>query len=438
MSDISTTVRKGTALAGIAAATLGLQLAAAEAQAPKDLTVLGLEVHQHNLRATGFARGGVDTLAALEKETNSRIVFNTGTTTSLQESLQRLGVLSRTDEDVIYVNQLDANIRVKTFLAPLNDFIARKPIEGYPKQWPPGVIAASTFDNGLYLLPVRCGTFTLWYNTQLMSERGIPGTPKTPEELLDYARKGTFTRPSGEKVFGFTSRGDKWSITEDLAVLARMYGGDLIGANMEVLINKAGAVKAVQLLQTMYAEGLMPPNWTSIDGTALQQLFRDARLTLTVAGANYGSQVNNDQSKVKGIAFPAHMPLARELWTDKITYSPSVIWFWGVSILKGSTDKDLAYDLIRHIGRQDVQTEMAKNGNGPCTLDVLDERAKVDAAMKLTQEIFAISWPPIPSHPRMNQVRDLIGETVQTIVVNKLDAQKELDAVAERIRRILG
>ena len=38
----------------------------------------------------------------------------------------------------------------------------------------------------------------------------------------------------------------------------------------------------------------------------------------------------------------------------------------------------------------------------------------------------------------MNQVRDLMGEAIQNIVVNGLDAQTELDAVARRIERLLN
>jgi multiple sugar transport system substrate-binding protein len=410
---------------------------AALAQESKPLTVLGLDVHQSNLRALGFAKGGVDTLLPFEKATNSKVVFSTGTTTSLQESLQRLGTLSSTTEDVIYVNQLDTNARVKSFLAPLTPYAAKKPLPGFPQQWPAGVIAAATIDGNLYTLPIRCGTFTLWYNDSVFADKGI-AVPRTPEELYAAAKAGTFTRPNGEKVFGFSSRGDKWGITEDLAVLSRMYGGDLVTPKMEVVINQPGATKAVELLTRMYAEGLMPPNWTSIDGSSLIQLVRDERVTLSLGGANYGPQFNNGQGKISGHAKPAHMPLAKELWTDKITYSPSVIWFWGVSILKGSANKDLAYDFIAHVAKPDVQLDMAKNGNGSCLLDILEARAVDDPGMKLSLDIFKISWPPIPSHPRMNQVRDLIGETIQNIVVNKLEAKPELDRLAQRIKRILG
>jgi multiple sugar transport system substrate-binding protein len=405
----------------------------------KDLTVLGLEVHLNNMRGLGFAKGGYDNLADFEKSENAKVTYVTGTTTSLQEALTRLGTLSSTKEDVIYVNQLDANKRLTTYLAPLTPDVTTRKIEGFPDRWPAGVIASATFDGKLYLLPLRCGTFTLWYNDRIFSDLGIAGPPTTPDELYEIAKKGTFTRPNGEKVFGFLPRGDKWSLTEDMTVLARMYGGDLISQDFDVGFNKPPAVAAVKLLQRMYKEGLMPPNWTSIDGNSQAEFFRSERVTMVIGGANYDSQYNKTgDSKIAGHAIPAHMPLIAELKTPQVSYSPSTIWYWGVGVLAGSQNKPLAYDFVEHIAEPKAQAELAANGNGPCTSDVLAEMAKTSPGMKLAQQIFAISRPTVPAHPNMNQVRDIMGETVQNIVVNNLDAQAELDKAAARIKRLLN
>lgn len=432
---------KGTVIGAVAAALLSSVAITTPVRAadPEELTVMGLEVHLNNMRARGFAAGGVDNLADFEKGHNAKVEYITGTTTSLQEALQRLGPLQNTKEDVIYVNQLDANKRLTNFLAPLTPTFTDRHVQGFPDKWPAGVVASATFGDKLYLLPIRCGTFTLWYNDRIFKELGISGPPTTPEELYEIAKKATFTRPNGEQVFGFSPRGDKWSLTEDMTVLARMYGGDLITQDFDVTINQPPAVKAVQLLQRMYKEGIMPPNWASVDGSALAELFRNERAAIVIGGANYDSQYNKTgESKVAGHAIPAHMPLVAELKTPEVSYSPSTIWYWGVGIFNGASDKDLAYDFVEHIAEPQVQKELAVNGNGPCTTDVLAELAKTSPGMKLAEEIFAISRPTIPAHPNMNQVRDLMGETIQNIVVNGLDAQSELDRAAERIKRLLS
>jgi multiple sugar transport system substrate-binding protein len=417
---------------------LGTMLPGAAA-AQQDLTVLGLEVHLNNMRALAQWEGGVDNLASFETDNNAKVNYVTGTTNSLQEALTRLGSLDNTAEDIIYVNQLDANSRLTSYLQPLDQVLAPNTVAGFPDQWPAGVVASASFDNKLYLLPLRCGTFTLWYNDRIFSELGIAAPPKTPDELYEIAKKGTFTRPNGEQVFGFSPRGDKWSLTEDMTVMARMFGGDLITQDFKVALNQPPAVAAVKLLQRMYKEGLMPPNWAAIDGSVQAEMFRSERLSMVIGGANYDGQYNKaTDSKIAGHAVPAHLPLLAELQTPEKPFSESVIWYWGVGVLHGSTDKDLADKFVQHIASAPVQQELANNGNGPCTTGVLAEMAKTSPGMKLAQDIFAVSRPTIPAHPNMNQVRDLMGEAIQNIVVNGLDAQTELDAVARRIERLLN
>jgi multiple sugar transport system substrate-binding protein len=420
---------------GLAAALAGTAPAAAQGT-NREVTMMGLEVHLNNLRAQGFARGGVDTLADFERDV-AKVRFNTGTTNALQEALNRIGVLNRAEEDLIFVNFADASARLRSFLQPLNEYMAKEPIAGFPGNWSPGMVAASTLGNQLYMIPFRCGTFMLWTNNENARTAGISGVPRTPEELYEQAKAGTFTRPNGEKVFGFLLRGDKWSVNEDFAMAVRMFGGDLVTPDMKVVINESGAVKAAEMLRRMYVEGIIPPNWATLDGGALIQLFREGRVTMAFGGSSWGAQFEGGDSKVKGIVTPSHMPLSRALWTDKVTYSPSIVWFWAIAMFKGANDKDVGYQLIRHMMKPEVQREAARNGNGPCTADLSAEMAATQPVMKLAQEIFAISRTPLPAHPRMGQVRDLIGVSVQNIVVNGVPAQAELDKAAEQIRRLL-
>lgn len=409
----------------------------AAAQDEPTLTVMGLGVHMDNLRATGTAEGGVDSVAPFEAETGASVSFITGTTNSLQEALVRLGPLNRTIEDVIYLTDYEADERLAGFLAPLTPAV-ESGIPGYPEQWSAGALDALTFDDHLHALPMRCGTFIMWYNDLIFDEVGLSGAPTTPEELHEFARQATFTRPNGEQVFGFLPRGDKWSLPQDLTVLARMFGGDLITMDLEVVINEPPAVATIQMLQDMYREGILPPNWTSINGAAQIDLFRTGRASMSLGGANYAVQYGGEDSLVAGHAVPAHLPLVEELQTDEVPFSPSVIWYWAIGVLAGSENKDLAYDFISHIAAPDVQIEMARNGNSACTEEVLAWQAENDPAMRVAQEIFAVTRPTVPAHPNMVQIRDLIGEAVQDIVVSDLDVQASLDQLAQRIGRLLN
>ena len=270
------------------AATLLFTVAGPAIAQGGDLLVMGGQGHEDNMRGIGTAAGGEDILSPFEAEKGVKVLWSAATNPQVQEALQRLGPLSSTAEDVIFVHQFDTNARLPDFLEPLDDYLAANPIEGFPEDWAPGVAAASVVDGKRYLIPFRCGAMTLWYNDQLFADRGIAAGPSVPEGIYDIAKAATFTRDNGEKVFGVAFRGTSWSITEDLAAFARAYGGDVVQPDGTVSVNQPAAVAAVNLLKRLYKEGLMPPNWATLDQSGVNQLrFKDGRVAMTLGGANY-------------------------------------------------------------------------------------------------------------------------------------------------------
>ena len=418
------------------AASLMLAIAAPGAAQDKELLVMGGQTHEDNMRGTGPAAGGPDILGPFEAAEGVKVKWSAATNPQLQEALQRLGPLSSTAEDVIFVHQFDTNARLPDFLEPLDSYLAADPIPGFPDDWAPGVAAASVIDGKRYLIPFRCGAMTLWYNDQLFAERSLSSGPKVPEDIYEIAKAATFTRDNGEKVFGVAFRGTSWSITEDLAALARAYGGDVVGADGTVMVNQPAAVAAVNLLKRLYKEGLMPPNWATLDQAGVNQLFKDGRVAMTLGGANYNKTFNDGQSAVDGHAVATPWPLAQEQQTAERKNGDGTVFYWGLGILKGSQHKDLAYKFLRHISTPESVHALAVNGSGPCTAGELSVAAKEDPAMAIQASISAVSRDPLPVNENINQIRDALGETIQNIVVNDLDTQSELDALARRLERL--
>lgn len=427
--------------------TRGLRLACATAIATvlaissplaqeKSLLVIGGQGQFDNMRGQGTAVGGADILTPFEAEHGAKVNWSVATNPQLQESLQRLGPLSSTAEDVIFVHQFDTNSRLPDYLEPLDSYITASPIDGFPDDWAPGVLAASVFDDQRYLVPFRCGAMTLWYNDELFAERGLSEGPKVPEDIYEIAKAATFTRANGEQVFGAAFRGTSWSITEDLAALARAYGGDLVQPDGTVTVNHEPVVNAVNLLKRLYKEGLMPPNWATLDQSGVNQLFKDGRVALTLGGTNYNKTFNDGSSVVDGHAVATRWPLVAELQTPERNYGAGTVFYWGLGILKGSQNKQLAADLIGHISTPQAVHDLAVNGSGPCTASELAIAAQSDPAMAIQAEIFSVSSSPLPVNENINQIRDVLGETIQNIVVNDLDTQAELDGLARRFERL--
>src|SRR5262249_58921595 len=119
----------------------------------------------------------------------------------------------------------------------------------------------------LYGIPMRATTTFLHWNRAVFEERGIGGPPKTIEEFAEIARKCTFTRPNGEKVYGFSVQGTKAEIFYPLLDLSRAWDGDFMTADYRVVCNEPPVVKALTLLRDLVKDGVMPPNLTTHSNT---------------------------------------------------------------------------------------------------------------------------------------------------------------------------
>jgi len=405
------------------------------------LIVIGHRVHRTT--AQGEEGTGRNLVEEFEKKYNVDVVYQTFPTTQIQEKLFRLGPLSRCEEDIIHINSPWAVKRLTKFLEPLDKYLKTKPIEGFPEDWPPATVNNYTIEGSLYAMPVRTGFGGLWYNKKIFAERGIPWPPRTPEELYETAAKCTYEKPSGEKVFGFCMRGVTWEIHEGLVCLARWWGGDFITPDYRVTCNEPPAIKALELLRRMYQEGIMPPNWTSIDFAENMKLFQEGRAAIVRGATSYG-QIYNDpkQSKIAGYAAVTTDPLARELWTPERNFGVDMVFAWAQGIFQGSDQKDLAWEFIRFLASEEAQIEMAKSGNAPARTSVWQAKTKsdhpaYDPGAWAGTAIAPYTRFPLPPIEKITEVIDVIGTRTQNVVVHGRPAQAEMDLLAKELEDLI-
>src|SRR6218665_3000959 len=118
-------------IAALAITSLG---AGAIAQDKPTLTIVGAE-HLHN-NLTGKVVNGVNLLTKFEEEFGAQVKFVLSPAPELRDVVNRLGTLAQTEEDLIYTLDMEQNERYASFLSPLDDFMAEKPIAGFPDAWP--------------------------------------------------------------------------------------------------------------------------------------------------------------------------------------------------------------------------------------------------------------------------------------------------------------
>jgi len=408
-------------------------------QGREQLIAVGHRVHE--AIASGEEGKGKNLIKAFEEKYNVDVIYQTFDVPRLIEKFYRLGPLKSCAEDIIYIGDYtQIKPDMMRFLEPFDPYIKTEPIAGFPEKWPLSLIEMSMVEGSYYVIPVRVGYEGVWYNEKIFDERGIPGPPRSPEEIYEIAKKCTYKKPTGEKIFGFSSRGTALYALQNMVKLARMWEGDAITPDLKVTLNDAPAIKALELLRRMYQEGIMPPDWHTFTYAEDVKMFQEGRVAMVLEPTNYNPTFNDPEtSKIAGNAALATIPLAKEFITSERNFARPITFLWSMGILKGSQKKGLAWKYIRFLSSKDSHLNMALSGNPPARIDVLEdpEYARMNPTAKIEAKIAPYAVPWIPAFPNVSEVIDIIGEHIHNVVVYGKSPQEEMDKATEKVKPLL-
>ena len=411
---------------GAAAATVGI----ARAQG-KSLNLLAHPVIK--TVATG-ATGGDITTQWLAQSGNSLswVTLDTG---PLHERLFREASLSRTSIDVATLLNAYASPRVSTLFEPLDELMQSSQIEELRDIFP-GFLDAMTFNGKLYAIPFRHSTSGMHYNEELFTERGITKVPETVEEMIEAARKLTYTRADGTQVYGFLISG---LVYPNVVDLARCWDGDFISRDLKVVANQAPMVRAITLLRDFYKEGVLPRNFAQIKDEDINSWMSSGRAAITFQGMSRHVFYNDPtKSKFPGRIKSAVIPISASL-KSKYAAAPAKTEFWSFAIPKNSTNKEAAWSLIRDLTSKENTIRAAVNGNGPVRASAyadprIRERvpyAEVEAAQLRTARV------PLPAFDNAARAADIFVEEMQLAVLGQKEPQSAMDSVVQRVEPLL-
>jgi hypothetical protein len=211
-------------------APVALSAGLAHSQAkPDKLTILSHRVHMSVITGT---KGG-NAIEDWSKRNGVGIDWVTLDTGPLHERLFREASLGSTSIDMAFLLNTRATPNAVRLLEPLDPLMKADPLED-PADLFPGLVAAMKFGGQQYAVPHRHATTGFHYNEAIFQERGVP-IPKTFEDVIDAAKKLTFTRPDGSQVFGFLLEGDNYPNVIDMA---RAFDGDFLTLDYKLRINE--------------------------------------------------------------------------------------------------------------------------------------------------------------------------------------------------------
>ena len=415
-------------LAGAAA----LPAVRARAAQPDTLNVYAHRIHK--TVATG-AQGG-DITAAWTKATGVKINWVTFETAPLEERLFREASLTQTSVDVGFILNTQATERLARLFEPLEPLAAAAPLEN-PADIFPGLMQGNMVGGKLYGVPFRHASSGLHYNATYFAERGIPGPPATIEDMLDYARRCTYTRSDGTKVSGFVMGGLGYA---DIIAFARAWDGDYINASMQVVANQPPMVTAVTALRELYVAGALPRNVAAINGEDVNVWMQTGRAAMILGGMGRNAIYNDPaKSKFPGAIKTIPVPVAAAM-QGKYDVAPTKVEFWSMAIPRAAQHKELSWSLIRAMAAKDATIMAALNGNGPVRNSAYDDPRIRDTLPYAEDErrVLKVSRVAIPAFDHAAKAGDLLQEEVQAAVLGMKTPQKAMDDLTERTKAILG
>jgi arabinogalactan oligomer/maltooligosaccharide transport system substrate-binding protein len=222
-------------------------------------------------------------------------------------------------------------------IEPIDFFVDEKTTA----QLVPGMMAAMTYRDTIYGLPLNYKSIAMIYNTAL-----VKTPPKTTGELIKVA-KGLTNAASGR--FGLAYEYSNFFFH---AALMNAYGGQVFAAGAKPTIDSPQNVQAVKTMMKWYkTDGILPADPSS---TLIASLFNEGKAAIVFSGPWFLGEV---QDKVKYAIAP--LPTV-----DEAGGKPMKPWLTveGVYVSAGSKQKEAAYKFAEYLVSTEAAAVLALEG----------------------------------------------------------------------------
>jgi len=415
---------------GLAAGPLAGVLPA-RAQGAVKMTIVSHRVHQQT--ATEGPAG--DVIKGWRDANNAALEWVTLDLNAIHDRVFREAGLGSSEVGVSFVLNTRAVPDIAPLFESLEPYLAKAPIEDFG-DLAQGMVRAFTFKGARQGIPYRHAVNAFHYNDAFLKERGLERPPQVIDELLEAARKLTYTRTDGTKVHGFGFQADNYS---DVVKLARASGGDFITDDYKCVADQPGMIKALTLLRQMYFEGLIPKNITAMKQNDLITAMQTGQVAMTYFPFGRTVLFNDPKSS----KFPGAFKLALPIVSREMAAKGEVIAtaeFWSMMIPKNSRHKDLAWSLIRELSTRANTVKTAVNGNGPVRASAYGDPQLMEKVSYAALEAKALraARAPMPAFNKAAEAKDVFVEEMQASILGLQTPEAAGKNMARRIQPLLA
>jgi arabinogalactan oligomer/maltooligosaccharide transport system substrate-binding protein len=286
--------------------------------------------------------------------------------------------------------------------------------EKVTSQLVPGMMAAMTYRDTVYGLPLNYKSIAMIYNTAM-----VKAPPKTTGELVKVA-KGMTDAKTGR--FGLAYEYSNFFFH---AALMNAFGGQVFGPGPTPTIDSPQNIAAVKLMLKWYkADGILPADPSS---TLIASLFNEGKSPIVFSGPWFLGEV---QDKVKYAVAP--LPTV-----DEAGGKPMRPWLTveGVYVSAGSANKEKAYGFAQYLISKDAALVLAlEGGQMPTNKSVYDDpRVAANPTIRGFRKQLETAVP-MPNYAEMTMMWSPVTTAMNKIVKGSATPEVALKEAQDTIK----
>jgi multiple sugar transport system substrate-binding protein len=397
-----------------------------------DIVVLCHKVHQKALE--GYEGGGKNLVDGFMKEypNVTDVKFITAGTPEVHDKLFREVALPRTDIDVSLIYTPHISGKVPKLMAALDEHMKAEPVEDLDDIFQ-NLRNDLIFGGETYGLPMRAGGNAMFFNRGILKERGIGEKFDTIEQVVEAMYKCTFVRPNGDEVYGYAKQGRKSEIPFTMGIWLRTKDGDIMTENLELKVTDSRVIEAVELHKKLFDDKVLPPNFTALANKDVIDLIKGKRTTFGFTGPDYGTRFVGDDGLTWDEVGYINTPPAEAYKSQFPEAAPTMTFQWAFVVPGNAKNVRMSWNFIRHMSSKEGVLNQALSGNNPVRASVYDmpEYKEGVRFVEVTRNIFKYGRKLFPGFDSFAEVRDMIGEEMQRVVLGEKTARAAM-ADAER------
>jgi multiple sugar transport system substrate-binding protein len=335
--------------------------------------------------------------------------------------------------DVAWLAQFAAS----GWLEPLDPYLGKEGCAGLEAFFPGMIETVDTYDGSVVALPVYVDGGLLYYRKDLLNKYGLPGPPRTWDELLRYSEKvQRGERRSRPGFYAFAWQGAQYEgLVCDFLEFAGL-SGDFRVENGAVIIDTPGNRKALQFMRDLIGKyGVSPPNtYTEMREEEVRSFFQEGN-ALFERNWPYAWALHESRgSPVRGKTGIAPLPG----WSPGKGVACLGGWHAGISRFTDARPESVKF--LCYLTSYDTQKSLAlKLGWNPGRRDLYADRELLAKNPHL-RELRAVfeSARPRPLLPYYSQLSEILQRHLNAALAGRSTPEQALAAARREMQGIVS